>query len=492
DIKYSKKINFIDETDILCIEYNISSIAKRKAIFKIIPYLTYRDMLNMKRSNILKFNKRIIDNGILVNLSVTDDENIILKSDFATFNNNESYLNNLKHEYIDINLNKELFVEDVYLPGKFEIKVKPGAEVNFKIYLSSKEFELSEYINKPLSDLINKYQDNIKEEYIELKKLTKAIHSFESDELIATIPSNINIKKSIENIQNVNINKLCIVLCDITKSIDGQYLISNEIEKAQKKLEYIINCTKKIDDYGDIESLEYIKLKLWIFEMINKLAQKNQGISDIMTNFLKVTIIKIKNNIKSNNAEYLKFIEIITLTYNAFKIYESLLDDTTYFEITNALKNDINKKFWNSEYKVLKYNVDDLKVYATSEMIYSLSLSYQSVDEDIPTKLLDTIFKELYTPYGLRAVSKNSINYKGIIYPKYMAHFVKANLRQNGVTYASQKISYNLVKELLLEIGKHSINTVKSVYHEKGINVDSNSIDLLTTAEMIRLYDMLT
>ena len=125
-------------------------------------------------------------------------------------------------------------------------------------------------------------------------------------------------------------------------------------------------------------------------------------------------------------------------------------------------------------------------------MIYALSLSYQSVDGDIPIKLLDTIFKELYTPYGLRKVSKNSLNYKGIIYPKYMAHFVKANLRQNGVTYASQKISYNLVKELLLEIGKHSIDTVKSIYHEKGINIDSNSIDLLTTAEMIRLYDMLT
>jgi len=125
-------------------------------------------------------------------------------------------------------------------------------------------------------------------------------------------------------------------------------------------------------------------------------------------------------------------------------------------------------------------------------MVYALSLSYQSVEGDIPVKLLDTIFKELYTPYGLRQSSKTNINYKGIIYPKYMSHFVKANLRQNGVTFASQKISYNLVKELLLEIGKHSVNTVKSVYQEKGIPVDSNSIDLLTTAEMIRLYDMLT
>ncbi|MEG1010031.1 MAG: hypothetical protein RSF67_09520, partial [Clostridia bacterium] len=74
--------------------------------------------------------------------------------------------------------------------------------------------------------------------------------------------------------------------------------------------------------------------------------------------------------------------------------------------------------------------------------------------------------------------------------PKYMAHFVKANLRQNGVTYASQKISYNLVKELLQEIDNNISNGVKSVYHEKNIPIDT-PLDMLTIAELIRVYDML-
>lgn len=492
DIKYTKKINFISKTDILCIEYDIQSNAKQKAMFKVSPFLTYRDMVNMKRSNILKFNKRPIESGILVNLSVTDNENIIIKSDYATFTEVDSYLNNIKHEYIDVNLTKELFIEDVYLPGEFEIKVKPGSEVYFRIYISCKEFDIANYINKPLEELVIKDIDNIKLEYVELKKLSTAIKAFELDDMISSIPSKLNIKKSVENLESQDIDKLSIELCNVVKSIDGQYLVLGKIEKAQEKLDLIISYTNELDKSADIESIEYLKLKLWIIEIIGKLAQKNKGITDDTKDFLKKTVYDLRYNMTGNKIEYFKYLEVITLTYNAFKVYENVLDDTTYFTIAEEIKAKIESEFWNSEYKILKYYIDDTKVYASPEMVYALSLSFQSVDGDIPVKLLDTIFKELYTPYGLREISKSNLNYKGIIYPKYMSHFVKANLRQNGVTYASQKISYNLVKELLLEISKHSINTVKSVYQEKGINVDSNSIDLLTTAEMIRLYDMLT
>ncbi|MNP50478.1 hypothetical protein D3C76_1447440 [compost metagenome] len=73
-----------------------------------------------------------------------------------------------------------------------------------------------------------------------------------------------------------------------------------------------------------------------------------------------------------------------------------------------------------------------------------------------------------------------------------MAHFVKANLRQNGVTRASQKIAYNLVKELMLDINKHVNGGIRKIYHEKGLSIDTVTYDLYTNAEIIRVYDMLT
>ena len=108
----------------------------------------------------------------------------------------------------------------------------------------------------------------------------------------------------------------------------------------------------------------------------------------------------------------------------------------------------------------------------------------------IPNKILDSVFKELYTPYGLRSTSKFNPNYDGIIYPKYMAHFIKANLRLTGITRASQKISFNLVKELLQDVGKYINAGTKKIYSEQGVAIDSFGYDLLTNAEMVRLYHM--
>ena len=135
--------------------------------------------------------------------------------------------------------------------------------------------------------------------------------------------------------------------------------------------------------------------------------------------------------------------------------------------------------------------LDEKEIYANIEMLYTISLSYPCIVSDIQFRLLDTVFKELYTPYGLREFSKNSSRNTGLIYPKYMAHFVKANLRQNGVTRASRKIAFNLVKDLFLDINKYLNCGVKKVYSEKGYQIDTLPYDLLTNAEIIRLYDML-
>ena len=139
----------------------------------------------------------------------------------------------------------------------------------------------------------------------------------------------------------------------------------------------------------------------------------------------------------------------------------------------------------------MKENITDVVAKPNIHMIYTLSLSYPCIVGDIQIKLLDTIFKELYTPYGLRSTPRSS-NEPCYIYPKYMAHFVKANLRQNGVTRASQKIAFNLVKELFQDINKYINGAIKYIYSEKGVLVDSRGYDLYTNAEIIRLYDMLT
>ena len=62
-----------------------------------------------------------------------------------------------------------------------------------------------------------------------------------------------------------------------------------------------------------------------------------------------------------------------------------------------------------------------------------------------------------------------------------MAHFVKANLRQNGVTRASQKIAFNLVKELFQDINKYVNGAIKNIYSEKD---DYRDIHIITLSEI--------
>ena len=234
-------------------------------------------------------------------------------------------------------------------------------------------------------------------------------------------------------------------------------------------------------------------IKLWWIESINRIIQK-QDLYNVFFSFVKYII----NSIFSDKLfdEYFKNIEAVALMYNALKIYEDMLkkdgkEENAIFVREEYFRTKIHNEFWNEEKRVLKKNLDEKEVYANIEMLYTISLSYPCIVSDIQFRLLDTVFKELYTSYGLREFSKNSSRNTGLIYPKYMAHFVKANLRQNGVTRASRKIAFNLVKDLFLDINKYLNCGVKKVYSEKGYQIDTLPYDLLTNAEIIRLYDML-
>jgi hypothetical protein len=488
DLKYTKEFNFMPGTDILYIEYNVENNSKSKIDFEIIPFLTYRDIFTMKKSNLLKFTNRIIDEGVLINLSVIENASLVIKSDIAEFKLGEKFLNNLKHEYVDINIKKNIYIEDVYIPGTFNLKIKPNSNKVFRIYISDKDINTLDYIRER-SQIIEK--DNIKQEFIELKKLATAVNSFNLEYLTSTIPCMIDIDKLMTNVDSKNINKLSLELIDIVKSIDGQYLVLNKIDLAIKKIKLIIENINIIDLKYTEDNIEFFKLKLWTVEIINKLYDKENNKIYEFKPFITKVAQKI-NEVYKNKSEYYDILETIVLSYNALKIYENILNDNIYVDIANTFLNKVNNDFWIEENKILKSNLNDKLNISTPEMLYAISLSYPLVNGNITVKLLDTIFKELYTPYGLRLVPKNSTLSKGLIYPKYMAHFVKANLRQNGVTYASQKISYNLVKELLNEIDKECLNSTKSIYNEKGIDIDFSTIDILTISEMIRLYDMLT
>lgn len=505
-ISYSKKITFSNKYRLLCIEYEIENKEKDKLNFKVLPMVTYRELFSVRTGKLAKFNQRkSAENTVVINLSIMDDENLILGSDKMSFTSEPKNLNNVKHEYITKTYEKEIYTEDIFLPGEFEIEVNPGEKKKTVIYISSEEKDLNKidlnYVLNEKEAMDSLVVDKIDENFVELRELALGINNLNLEEnIVSSMPyikeyNKVILKVEQERNEILKIREDIQALTNIVRSVDGQYLTFNKINQANKILLKIRRYIKNIEAlYIEDEEFtrDFLELKLWYVEAINRILQKE---NNYLLYFDMVKEI-VYEAIEKKHIIY-DSIKFVALTYNAVKIYDSLLkekglEDIKTFDEILYINKIIKNEFWSEEKRLLRKNLKEVDEYANVDMIYTLALSYSCLMEDMPFKLLDTIFKELYTPYGLREFSKNSKYNDSLIYPKYMAYFVKANLRQNGVTRASQKIAFNMVKELIQDIGKYINGGVKEIYHEKGYLIDSTCYDLLTNAEIIRLYDMLT
>lgn len=503
EVSYSKKIGFKKDTDILCISYQIKNKSDGLAHFKVIPMITYRDLFTMKKANVLRFNQRALDRGTIINLSVMNSDNIVLKSKEFEWTKEVQTLSNVRHEYINENLEKEIYIEDLNVPGEFEITLKPEEEKIATIYVSTKEEYIDEFqIDTILRDYI---EDNLQvchhfpEEYVELRELALGMYHAKTKSLNSTLPY---IKDYNQAIITMKTEEDLLAglpylkdLLDLVKAIEGRYLNFKRLREAELELLKIrryIHTIAQIPFTDEKIRYQLTLLKLWYIESVHKFLQKEDSSFELHFNFVKELLYSV---IKEKELCF-DDIEIVALTFNAIKIYQEMLskkgiEDIIVYEIEQEIHVLLERDFWSEEKRSFKRNRKDSVAEANVQMMYTLSLSYPCIVDEKAIKLLDTLFKELYTPYGLREVSKKSESHLGLIYPKYMAHFVKANLRQNGVTRASQKIAYNLIKELLQDISKYVNGGIKKCYHEKGLAIDSIGYDVLTNAEMVRLYNMI-
>lgn len=503
DLSYSKRFSFVENEGILCIEYTIKNMLRTNVKFKVVPLITYRDFYNMKNNSMLKFNQRDTDDGTFISISVLKQENLALKSDKMNWVADNNVLRGVKHELVNTDLKKEIYFEDLAICGHFEADIKGLSETKLYVFCSCKEFNL-ENIN--VLDVFNNIETrnknatfDVDESFIELQDLAKSmINSNMKDRMITSLPySRFFDSKYINLIHSLNdkeLEKDIEELIDIVRAVEGKYLYFKRVKEAKVT---VLNVYKIIKELSKIELKDELKekyniLRLWYIEAVNRILQKEGRIELYMDSIKEILYNLIE---PENRATCFKSIEVTALMLNAIKVYLNILtwigDTDKQFEIQETyFKNLIENEFWIKEKNIMKRRIDEEESYANIEMIYTLSLSFPCVSDDIPNKLLDSIFKELYTPYGLRTISKYSPNYDGLIYPKYMTYFIKANLRLTGITRASQKIAYNLVKELLQDVGKYVNGGTKKVYSEKGVSIDGMSYDILTNAEMVRLYHM--
>jgi len=150
-----------------------------------------------------------------------------------------------------------------------------------------------------------------------------------------------------------------------------------------------------------------------------------------------------------------KAVEINALWYNALKVMEhiSLLlgyDAGRYGRIADGVKESFARVFWNEEdrclYDVVNGDEKDRRV--RPNQVLAVSLSYPVIDGDMARMVVAKVWKDLYTPYGLRTLSRDSEGYRGryigdmfrrdsayhqgTVWPWLIGHFITAFARTFG------------------------------------------------------------
>lgn len=133
-----------------------------------------------------------------------------------------------------------------------------------------------------------------------------------------------------------------------------------------------------------------------------------------------------------------KPVEISALWYNALKVMEKLStrfgeDATPYTTLAEKVKKSFNEKFWNEETQCLYDVVDEYDGKIRPNQIWAIFLPYTMLDAEKELKVVQAVYKHLYTPYGLRSLSNQDKEYKS----KYIGKLIDRDAAYHmGTTWA--------------------------------------------------------
>ncbi len=210
-----------------------------------------------------------------------------------------------------------------------------------------------------------------------------------------------------------------------------------------------------------------------------------------------------------------KAVEIQALWYNTLRIMEVLankLEDSSlaekYDSMANQTRQNFNEKFWNSKENCL-FDVVDRAPDASirPNQIFAVSLDYTMLDNGKMQKVVETVNRELVTPYGLKTLSvsdpkfvgkcsgdsrsRDMAYHNGTIWPWLLGPYVTAYLKVNEYTaQARQQTLENLVLPLFSTgIHQGGLGTINEIYDCDPPNEPRGCISQAwSVAEPLRAY----
>lgn len=515
DIFIQKKISMVYGENTVAVVYNISNGAN-KAVFKLTPLVNFRDYHFNASCQYMNFVQSPKENGVSIkpyNLEL--DINIYCSSGkYVSWGNNYFY-------NMDYAVERERGLqatEDHYIPGCFEIEAEPGQQLNVTVIATiEKDIKVKDgnaiiaAEEERLYKLVDKagYGNDL------AKSLVKAADSFivqrnstGSKTIIAGYPWFTDWGR------------------DTMIALPGLTLSTKRFEDAKDILYTFSRYVKYglvpnvFPDGGDEPPYNTVDASLWYFEAVKKYIRytgdydfiyKNiyGALSEIINSYKEGTKFKIKMD-----SDYLitagdpgtqltwmdakvgdwvvtprhgKAVEINALWYNALKVYAELTshmgnDGSVYEKLADKVRMSFEKVFWNDEaqclYDVISEDYKDGSI--RPNQIMAVSLSYPVLDGDMAKKVVDKVWKELYTAYGLRSLSRESQQYVGIymgdqyrrdgayhqgtVWTWPLGQFITAYVRVNGGTKEAKENAMRFIEPFADHLRDACIGSVSEIF----------------------------
>ncbi|MFW6134421.1 MAG: amylo-alpha-1,6-glucosidase, partial [Elusimicrobiota bacterium] len=216
-----------------------------------------------------------------------------------------------------------------------------------------------------------------------------------------------------------------------------------------------------------------------------------------------------------------KPVEIQALWYNALNIMEDFTrrfgfqeDADEYQNLASKVKNNFNNKFWNEKKECLYDVVDNLEGENEAEIrpnqIFALGLPFKILKREKEKKVLNTIEKELLTPFGLRSLSPGEKGYKGIyrgdilqrdssyhqgtVWAWLMGPFADAYFKVNGISPRTKEKMGGILRPLLESMKEEGLGTIAEVFDGDMPHLPGGCISQAwSVAEILRIvseYDL--
>ncbi len=515
DILIEKSICMVYGKNTVALVYKIKN-GDRLSKLSLTPLINFRDYHNNSSKQYLCFERKIYDKDIIIRPCNYDLDIKIHCSEGYFEKLDDCYFMNMDYA---IERERGLYsLEDHYIPGYFDIVVKPNETKDITV-VASIEREIESYDGLAILK-------NENERVASLVKTAGYEDEF-ADTLVRAADNFIVYRKS-------TAAKTIIAGYpwfadwgrDTMIAFAGITLATKRFQDAKEILytfsRYVRDglIPNMFPDEGQEPAYNSVDAALWYFEAINKYLKYTNdykfinenifsGLVDIIEAYMTGTKFKIhmdKDHLISSGDENIqltwmdakvgdwvvtprqgKAVEINALWYNSLKVMEHLTinhkgSKHNFGSIAQKVKESFVSEFWNEEgqclYDVVNKSFKDSKV--RPNQIFAVSLSNPIIEGEMAQKIVRKVWKELYTAYGIRSLSpktpeyigtyigdqynRDSAYHQGTVWSWPMGHFITAFLKAYGYTAENKLMARNFIKPFVHHLSDACVGSISEIF----------------------------